>query len=53
MLLIPCNAFSIAMGCIYTESKGYPREPAAHVAIRKLPSLLAELEPQISVVDKS
>jgi hypothetical protein len=21
------------MGCIYTESKNYPREPAAHVAI--------------------
>lgn len=24
---------SIAMGCIYTEAKNYPREPAAHVAI--------------------
>lgn len=21
------------MGCIYTEAKNYPREPAAHVAI--------------------
>ena len=29
--------YSIALGCIYTESKGYPREPAAHVAIRKCP----------------
>jgi hypothetical protein len=25
--------FSIATGCIYTEAKNYPREPAAHVAI--------------------
>jgi hypothetical protein len=24
---------SIATGCIYTEAKNYPREPAAHVAI--------------------
>lgn len=23
------------MGCIYTEPKNYPREPAAHVAIRE------------------
>lgn len=23
------------MGCIYTEAKNYPREPAAHVAISK------------------
>lgn len=27
---------SIAMGCIYTEAKNYPREPAAHVAISEL-----------------
>ena len=26
---------SIAMGCIYTEAKNYPREPASHVAISK------------------
>lgn len=24
---------SIATGCIYSEAKNYPREPAAHVAI--------------------
>lgn len=24
------------MGCIYTEAKNYPREPAAHVAISEL-----------------
>ncbi|GKA72564.1 hypothetical protein Tco_0778780 [Tanacetum coccineum] len=27
---------SIAMGCIYTEAKDYPREPAAHVSISLL-----------------
>lgn len=27
---------SIAMGCIYTEAKNYPREPAAHVAISEI-----------------
>lgn len=31
-----CWFTSIAIGCIYTEAKGYPRESAAHVAIRKL-----------------
>lgn len=24
------------MGCIYTDAKNYPREPAAHVAISKI-----------------
>lgn len=33
-VLIDLGLQSIATGCIYTESKGYPREPAAHVAIR-------------------
>ncbi|KAG5059520.1 hypothetical protein JHK87_000549 [Glycine soja] len=32
-LLIDHGLKSIAMGCIYTEVKNYPREPAAHVAI--------------------
>ncbi|KAA3488191.1 Protein GDAP2 [Gossypium australe] len=32
-LLIENGLRSIAMGCIYTEAKNYPREPAAHVAI--------------------
>jgi hypothetical protein len=30
---LPFHLLSIAMGCIYTEAKNYPREPAAHVAI--------------------
>ena len=29
---LPC---SIALPCIYSDAKGYPREPAAHVAIRE------------------
>lgn len=28
------------MGCIYTEAKNYPREPAAHVAISEIFSQL-------------
>ncbi|XP_048226975.1 protein GDAP2 homolog isoform X2 [Ricinus communis] len=32
-LLIENGLRSIAVGCIYTEAKNYPREPAAHVAI--------------------
>ncbi|CAJ1939759.1 unnamed protein product [Sphenostylis stenocarpa] len=32
-LLVENGLQSIAMGCIYTEAKNYPREPAAHVAI--------------------
>ncbi|MQL73575.1 hypothetical protein Taro_005930 [Colocasia esculenta] len=34
-LLIENGLQSIATGCIYTEAKNYPREPAAHVAIIK------------------
>ncbi|XP_066338231.1 uncharacterized protein [Miscanthus floridulus] len=35
-LLIENGLESIAMGCIYTEAKNYPREPASHVAITYL-----------------
>eukprot|EP00850_Spirogloea_muscicola_P015672 SM000122S25779 [mRNA] locus=s122:194125:198208:- [translate_table: standard] len=35
-LLIENELKSIAFECIYTEAKGYPREPAAHVAISEL-----------------
>ena len=34
--LFAFHVISIAMGCIYTEAKNYPREPAAHVAISEL-----------------
>ncbi|KAL4572463.1 hypothetical protein LXL04_019240 [Taraxacum kok-saghyz] len=33
-LLIEKGLQSIAMGCIYTEAKNYPREPAAHLRSR-------------------
>lgn len=39
---------SIAMGCIYTEAKNYPREPAAHVAISEK---LSHLRLQFSILD--
>lgn len=28
------------MGCIYTDAKNYPREPAAHVAISEFSPLM-------------
>jgi len=34
------DVVSIATGCIYTEAKNYPREPAAHVAISEFADLL-------------
>lgn len=42
-LLFYVHECSIAMGCIYTEAKNYPREPAAHVAISKKLSLCTAL----------
>ncbi|PKA62868.1 hypothetical protein AXF42_Ash018862 [Apostasia shenzhenica] len=41
---------SIAMGCIYTEAKGYPREPAAHVAIRTVRRFLEKQKDKITAV---
>ncbi|KAI3738379.1 hypothetical protein L2E82_28408 [Cichorium intybus] len=41
---------SIAMGCVYTEAKNYPREPAAHVAIRTVRRLLEKQKDKITVV---
>lgn len=41
---------SIAMGCIYTEAKNYPREPAAHVAIRTVRRFLEKQKDKISAV---
>ncbi|KAL6648790.1 hypothetical protein ACP70R_013014 [Stipagrostis hirtigluma subsp. patula] len=39
-LLIENGLESIATGCIYTEAKNYPREPAAHVAINKMTAIV-------------
>ncbi|CAK9210978.1 unnamed protein product [Sphagnum troendelagicum] len=49
-LLIEQDLESIAMGCIYTESKGYPREPAAHVAIRTVRRFLEKHYDRITAV---
>ncbi|XP_062200868.1 uncharacterized protein LOC133903483 isoform X2 [Phragmites australis] len=49
-LLIENGLESIAMGCIYTEAKNYPREPAAHVAIRTVRRFLEKQKSKISGV---
>ncbi|KAH1064216.1 hypothetical protein J1N35_029203 [Gossypium stocksii] len=49
-LLIENGLRSIAMGCIYTEAKNYPREPAAHVAIRTVRRLLEKQKDEITAV---
>lgn len=48
--LIDVGLQSIALGCIYTESKGYPREPAAHVAIRTVRCFLEKHKGRVSAV---
>ncbi|KAJ6350628.1 hypothetical protein OIU78_006720 [Salix suchowensis] len=49
-LLIENGLQSIAMGCIYTESKNYPREPATHVAIRTIRRFLEKQKNKIAAV---
>ncbi|KAK3222910.1 hypothetical protein Dsin_009935 [Dipteronia sinensis] len=49
-LLIENGLKSIAMGCIYTEAKNYPREPAAHVAIRTVRRFLEKQKDKINAV---
>ncbi|XP_006649411.1 protein GDAP2 homolog [Oryza brachyantha] len=49
-LLIENGLESIAIGCIYTEAKNYPREPAAHVAIRTVRRFLEKQKGKISAV---
>eukprot|EP01018_Ginkgo_biloba_P036518 Gb_02660 [translate_table: standard] len=49
-LLIEHGLQSIAMGCIYTEAKNYPREPAAHVAIRTVRRFLEKHKDKITAV---
>ncbi|TVU30528.1 hypothetical protein EJB05_22158, partial [Eragrostis curvula] len=49
-LLIENGLESIAMGCIYTEAKNYPREPAAHVAIRTVRRFLEKQKGKIAGV---
>ncbi|KAG5010908.1 hypothetical protein JHK87_019423 [Glycine soja] len=49
-LLVENGLQSIAMGCIYTEAKNYPREPAAHVAIRTVRRFLEKQKNNIIAV---
>ncbi|XP_073143273.1 uncharacterized protein [Henckelia pumila] len=49
-LLIENGLQSIAMGCIYTEAKSYPREPAAHVAIRTVRRFIEKQKDKIHAV---
>lgn len=49
-LLIENGLQSIATGCIYTESKNYPREPAAHVAIRTVRRFLEKQKDKITAI---
>ncbi|KAL3695427.1 hypothetical protein R1sor_009503 [Riccia sorocarpa] len=49
-LLLEQGLSSIAFGCIYTESKGYPREAAAHVAIRTVRRFLEKYKDKITAV---
>ncbi|KAG8383055.1 hypothetical protein BUALT_Bualt05G0144900 [Buddleja alternifolia] len=49
-LLIENGLQSIAVGCIYTEAKNYPREPAAHVAIRAVRRFLEKQSNKIHAV---
>ncbi|XP_077223702.1 appr-1-p processing enzyme family protein [Tasmannia lanceolata] len=49
-LLIENGLQSIAIGCIYTEAKNYPREPAAHVAIRTVRRFLEKQKDKIDAV---
>ncbi|KAM0832601.1 hypothetical protein ACQ4PT_064780 [Festuca glaucescens] len=49
-LLVENGLESIAMGCIYTEAKNYPREPAAHVAIRTVRRFLEKQKDKITAV---
>ncbi|EPS66610.1 hypothetical protein M569_08166, partial [Genlisea aurea] len=49
-LLIENGLQSIAMGCVYTEAKNYPREPAAHVAIRTVRRFLEKQKDKVLAV---
>ncbi|GAU39778.1 hypothetical protein TSUD_220220 [Trifolium subterraneum] len=49
-LLIENGLRSIATGCIYTEAKNYPREPAAHVAIRTVRRFLEKQKDNVTAV---
>ncbi|KAL8533689.1 hypothetical protein ACS0TY_009909 [Phlomoides rotata] len=49
-LLVESGLQSIAVGCIYSEAKCYPREPAAHVAIRTVRRFLEKQKDKVRTV---
>ncbi|XP_004237051.1 uncharacterized protein [Solanum lycopersicum] len=49
-LLIENGLKSIAMDCIYTEAKSYPREPAAHVAIRTVRRFIEKQKDKVEAI---
>ncbi|MED6134816.1 hypothetical protein PIB30_040524 [Stylosanthes scabra] len=49
-VLIENGLRSIAFGCIYTEAKNYPREPAAHVAMRTVRRFLEKQRDSVTAV---
>eukprot|EP00245_Coleochaete_scutata_P002972 TRINITY_DN14230_c0_g1_i2.p1 TRINITY_DN14230_c0_g1~~TRINITY_DN14230_c0_g1_i2.p1 ORF type:complete len:568 (-),score=92.07 TRINITY_DN14230_c0_g1_i2:462-2165(-) len=49
-LLIEHGLESIAFGCVYSEAKQYPREPAAHVAIRTVRRFLEKHKDKVTAV---
>ncbi|XP_030449327.1 uncharacterized protein LOC115671812 isoform X1 [Syzygium oleosum] len=49
-LLIESELQSIALDCIYTEAKNYPREAAAHVAIRTIRRFLEKQKDEITAI---
>lgn len=49
-LLIESGLQSIAMDCLYTEAKNYPREPAAHVALRTIRRFLDKQKDELTAV---
>ncbi|KAI4339405.1 hypothetical protein MLD38_024352 [Melastoma candidum] len=49
-VLIENELQSIAMGCLYTEGKSYPREAAAHVAIRTVRRFLEKQKDAVTAI---
>mmetsp|Transcript_28393 Transcript_28393/g.54084 ORF Transcript_28393/g.54084 Transcript_28393/m.54084 type:complete len:554 (+) Transcript_28393:173-1834(+) len=48
--LVENNLHSISMGCIHLHSKGYPREEAAHVALRTVRRFLEKYSAGVEAV---
>merc|ERR1712216_784100 len=49
-MLVESNLRSISMGCIHLASKGYPRDDAAHVAVRTVRRFLERYADKVDAV---